>query len=186
MAANNAQLTEDKMVSLLKAGDARSFGELYDLYSGAIYSIIRKIIESEELAQDVLQDSFVKIWERRSAYDSSKGRIFTWMLNVARNTSIDALRNKHVKVASKIQNIEDNVSKINRQNSSSQSEDTIGMTEIIGSLTPEQRVIIELTYFQGFTQEEVSKELNIPLGTVKTRTRSALIQLRQTYKKGIS
>lgn len=178
--------TEDLMVALLTKGDTLAFGKLYDSYSGALFTIIKKIIEDETLAQDVLQDAFVKIWEKRSQYDNSKGRLFTWMLNVARNTAIDALRNKHIKYASKIQNLEDNVGKINRQASISSSEDLIGMNEMVESLNDDQRLIIDLSYFKGYTQEEVAKELDIPLGTVKTRTRSALQLLRGKFKKGIN
>lgn len=173
------------MVELLQIGDASSFAKLYDAYAGALYNIISKITLDNQLSEDVLQDAFVKIWEKRSTYSPEKGRIFTWMLNIARNTAIDAIRNKHVKVSSKIQNLEDNVHKVNEGNKSTIATDTIGMNDMISNLNPEQQKVIHLAYFEGYTQEEVADKLNIPIGTVKTRTRAALQLLRKTFNKGI-
>src|SRR3712207_4079549 len=82
-------MTEKELVRLLRQREKRGFTLLYDHYSSALYGIIRKIVRSEELAQDVLQDAFVKIWRGIDSYDASKGTLFTWILNVARNTAID-------------------------------------------------------------------------------------------------
>lgn len=177
--------TENTMVELLQKGDSSSFTKLYDAYSGALFNIISKITLDNQLSEDVLQESFVKIWEKRLTYSPDKGRIFTWMLNIARNTAIDAIRNKHVKASSKIQNIEDNVHKVNAGNKTTISTDTIGMNEMVSALNQDQQKIIQLAYFQGYTQEEVAEKLNIPIGTVKTRTRAALQLLRKTFNKGI-
>ncbi len=183
--ASRTSYTEEQLVSTLQSGRADQFGILYDSFSGALLGVIMKVVDNRDVAEDVLQESFVKIWQKRDTYDASKGRLFTWMLNICRNSAIDAARSKHVKVASKIRNIDDNVTSVNRKTSVSQNEDAIGVATIVDSLLPEQKVIMDLIYFNGFTQEEVSKELNIPLGTVKTRTRSALTKLRETFKQGI-
>ena len=100
------QYTEEQLVAILYEGKPEQFGVLYDYFSPALYGIVSKIIGNDEHAQDILQESFVKIWEKSRNYDSTKGRLFTWMLNIARNTAIDASRSKHVKVAAKIQNAE--------------------------------------------------------------------------------
>jgi RNA polymerase sigma-70 factor (ECF subfamily) len=183
---SNPRYSEEGFVAILLARDAASFAIIYDSFSAALYGVILKVVQNEELAGDVLQESFVKIWEKSASYDASKGRLFTWMLNIARNTAIDATRSKHVKVASKIRNIDDNVNMLNRQRNVSQHVESIGVQEIVAKLSPEQKIIIDMMYFQGFSQDEVSKELGIPLGTVKTRARAALIKLRETFNIQLS
>lgn len=181
MKSNKNILSEEQLVSGLSQGDTEVFSCLYDQYSGALFGIIKRIIDDNEIAADVLQDSFIKIWEKRSTYDSSKGRLFTWMLNITRNTSIDASRSKHVKAASKIRNLENNVGIVNKQYATTQLTDVIDMNHLVDKLPEEQKRVLELQYFKGYTQEEVAKHLDIPLGTVKTRTRNGLIALRQNY-----
>jgi RNA polymerase sigma-70 factor (ECF subfamily) len=170
------------MVSLLKQRDEAAFAVLYDNYSAAIFGVISRIITDEESARDLLQEVFVKIWKSSASYDASKGRLFTWMLNIARNTAIDATRSKQFKKNAQIRSIEDSVNTVNRQTRVITPTDHIGIKEVLTSLKEENRIIIEMLYFDGYTQEEVSKELNMPLGTVKTRSRAAIQQLRELLK----
>lgn len=79
------------LIAAVQQGDQQALAALYDAYSGALYGIILKVVEKEELAQEVLQDTFVKIWRSAGGYDASKGRPFTWMLNIARNAAIDPI-----------------------------------------------------------------------------------------------
>lgn len=167
----------------LKEKDARAFGYLYDHYSPAIYGVILRIINEEELAHDIMQDVFVKIWKSIQQYDATKGKLFTWMLNIARNTSIDTLRSKTYKFDRKIQELGNNVNSVDSNLSVSTKVDHLGLNKVLATLKTEQRTIIDLAYFKGYTQEEISKELDIPLGTVKTRIRNALIQLRGLLNK---
>lgn len=175
--------TELELVSLLKNRDDKAFGYLYDHYSGALYSIILQIVNNEELASDVLQEVFVNIWRKIESYDSTKGRLFTWMLNVARNASIDILRSKTYQNDRKNQPMdvmqEDDTfgSQITQVNI-----DNIGFRKLLKELKDEYRVLIELAYFKGHTHEEISEMEGIPLGTVKTRIRGALSQLRELLK----
>ncbi|MFN0031409.1 MAG: RNA polymerase sigma factor [Flavobacteriales bacterium] len=178
---NRVQPTETEFVQMLHSGNAEQFARVYDSYSMAIFGVIRRIITDREQAEDVLQDTFIKIWEKRELYDPSKGSIYTWMLNIARNTSIDFTRSKHFKAAAKIRNIDDNVGNVNRSTSSSTNTDVIGVSEVLRELPDEQRQIIDLMYFNGMSQDEISKEYNIPLGTVKTRTRSAMMKLKNIF-----
>ena len=162
---------------MLQQRSEKAFNYLYDNYSGALYGIIHSIIANTETANDILQDVFLNIWKKIESYDPSKGRLFTWMLNVARNAAIDKLRSKDFKDGLKNQPLSEIVD-ISVGTAINPNISDVGLRKVISRLKEEQRVLIDLSYFQGFTHEEIAKAMNIPLGTVKTRIRSALIQLR--------
>ena len=168
--------SEQELVALLKQQNEKAFSYLYDNYSAALYGIINSIVTDKETANDVLQNVFVNIWRKIGSYDASKGRLFTWMLNVARNASIDEIRSKGNKEKLKNQPFPENVDKTGAFTNP----DIIdtGLRKILTKLKGEQQVLIDMSYFKGFTHEEIAKALDIPLGTVKTRIRNALIQLR--------
>jgi len=173
---------EEELVGLLKNGDKAAFSYLYDHYSGALYSVIYKIIGKQELAEDVLQEVFVKIWNSFSSYDSTKGRLFTWMLNIARNHTIDTVRSKSYKKQSKIQNAENVVANVPNSRNETDKFDSLGLRKKVTLLKEDQRQVIDLSYFEGFTQEEISQQLGIPLGTVKTRMRAAILVLKKLLR----
>jgi RNA polymerase sigma factor (sigma-70 family) len=173
--------TEQELIAALQAGDEQAFSYLYDHYSGSLYSIILQIVKIPETANDVLQEVFINIWRKIATYDPVKGRLFTWMLNISRNASIDMLRSKSYQNNLKNQEITDNVYGTEPVNPNSM--DSIGLDRFLTKLRPEQRVLIELAYFKGYTQEEIAEIEDIPLGTVKTRIRNALIQLREYLNK---
>ncbi len=169
--------SEPELVALLQQHDQQAFTYLYDNYSGALFGIISQIISDSHTASDVLQEVFVNIWKKIETYDASKGRLFTWMLNIARNASIDKVRSRSYQNEQKNQSFPDNVHDIPGQ-PVKPAVDDYGLRKVLGRLKQEQRTLIELSYFQGYTHEEIAKIMEIPLGTVKTRIRSALIQLR--------
>ena len=171
---------ESELVSLLKQRQEPAFNYLYDHYSGSLYSVIVSIVPDRELANDLLQEVFVKIWRQIETYDNTKGRLFTWMLNVARNASIDAVRSKNFQQSQQNRELTENV--YDEGGSTETNTDKIGLRKIVQKLKEEYRVLILLSYFEGYTQDEISKILKIPLGTVKTRLRTALIQLKQVIK----
>jgi len=164
-------------VALLQQRNNQAFTYLYDNYSGALFGVISQIIANKEVANDVLQEVFINIWRKIETYDLSKGRLFTWMLNIARNASIDKIRSKSWQNDLKNQSMPEDVNTLENQ-SVRLNTDNVGIKKVLGKLKEEQRTLIELSYFQGYTHEEIAKGLNIPLGTVKTRIRSALLQLR--------
>jgi RNA polymerase sigma-70 factor (ECF subfamily) len=172
--------SEQELTEALKAKDDKAFSYLYDHYSGSLYSIIFQIVKSPEVANDILQEVFISIWRKIETYDATKGRLFTWMLNISRNASIDMLRSKNYQNSQKNQEITDNVYGLNQVNQTNI--DSIGLSKFLGKLRPEQRVLIELAYFKGYTHEEIADIEDIPLGTVKTRIRNALLQLREYLK----
>lgn len=173
--------SEEELVVLLKQQSQDAFNYLYKNYAGGLYGIIRKVITDEQTAQDVLQDVFVKVWNNIGQYNTEKGRIYTWMINIARNAAIDKLRSKGEIMKSKIHTGEDAVYNVQKGMKTEQSTDTIGLKEAVGGLKPEQQTIVSLAYFKGFTLDEIAKTLDIPLGTVKTRMRAAMQALRTYY-----
>ena len=140
------------------------------------------MLDDRGLAEDVLQEAFIKIWNNFPNYDNLKGRLFTWMMNITRNLTIDTIRSKGYKKQAKIQNSENNVSNISDKANTAESFDALGIRKHLTLLKNDQKLIIDLAYFGGLTQEEISKTLDIPLGTVKTRMRTAIIELRKVLK----
>jgi RNA polymerase sigma-70 factor (ECF subfamily) len=168
--------SEQELVALLQQRNEKAFGYLYDNYSGALYGIVNSIVTDKEVANDVLQNVFVNIWRKIESYDATKGRLFTWMLNIARNAAIDEVRSKGFRDSQKNQSLGENVDIPGAV--TGPVVDDVGLKKVLSKLKGELRVLVDMSYFQGFTHEEISKVLNIPLGTVKTRIRSALTQLR--------
>lgn len=171
--------SEEELVVLLQRKDQQAFAYLYDNYAAALNGVIYRMVEDRELSEDILQEAFVKIWNNFSSYDRAKGRLFTWMLNISRNLTIDTLRSKGYKKQSKISGDENSVSNFTSDSRSAERFDAMGLRKQLANLKPEQRSIIDLAYFNGYTQDEISKEMGIPLGTVKTRMRAAIIELRK-------
>lgn len=175
--------SEEELVLLLKQQSRDAFTYLYNNYSAVLYGVIRKVVYDEQTAQDVLQEVFVKIWNNIDRFDAAKGRIYTWMINIARNAAIDKLRSKGEIMKGKIQTGEDVVYNVQEQLNTEQQTDTIGLRKLVAELKPEYQAIVNLAYFKGFTLDEISKTLEIPLGTVKTRMRAAMQLLRQNFVK---
>jgi RNA polymerase sigma-70 factor (ECF subfamily) len=165
---------ENQLVASLRQKDDQAFSYLYDHYSGALYGVIRQIVADAELSNDVLQETFVNIWRRMDSYDENKGRLFTWMLNIARNAAIDKTRSKGFQQGLKQLPLDGDLV----QPSVKPGIDDLGLKKLIYKLKDEHRLLIDLSYFQGYTHEQIAQALHIPLGTVKTRIRSALTQLR--------
>lgn len=178
----NTTIAEEELVADLKKGSESAMTILYENYSAALYGIILRVVVSEEAAEDVLQETFVKIWKNIEKYDRTKGRLFTWLVNIARNCAIDSTRVKDYKTKSQIRSIDNSVRSVNRQHKVYQKPDHIGLKDIIEKMKPEYKILIDKLYFEGYTQEEAAEELNIPLGTVKTRIRAAMNVLREILK----
>ena len=168
--------SEQELVVLLNQQDNDAFNYLYDHYSGALFTIINQIVPDKDTASDVLQEVFVNIWRKIDTYDETKGRLFTWMLNIARNAAIDKVRSKGYRDNQRTQPIAEGESGLAM--SSNPMVNDVGLKKVLTTLNEEYRKLIDLSYFQGFTHEEIAKMMGIPLGTVKTRIRTAISQLR--------
>lgn len=169
---------EKEIVAHLENEDRRAIDLAYKNYGKALYGIILRVVKSSEIAEEVLQDVFVKIWVNAKSYNKSKGRLFTWMSNIARNAAIDSIRTARSKREQKTSSIENSVHDNIGGKAEMQIKD-FGLRKVIDSLDEKHRLLIDLTYFQGYSQREIEKELGIPLGTIKSRLRLAINQLRE-------
>jgi RNA polymerase sigma-70 factor (ECF subfamily) len=166
---------EKEFVEHLLSRDHRRFGLVFDRFSKSLLGILYQMVKDEEQAQDLLQEVFLKIWNNASSYDPKKSRLFTWMLNIARNTAIDHIRSKQSRIGKNISSIEQaQVHKIALQ------PEYIGLKKIVAELKEDQREIIDLAFFEGYSHTEIAEKLNLPLGTVKTRCRNAIRELRKS------
>ena len=169
---------DNTLIQQLKNKDERALSLLYDKYSGAIYSVILKMIRDEGKAQNLLQDTFITVWDKAESYDTNKGRFYTWVYRIAKNKTLNVLRKTDLLIQTDDFSVYDN------------KEDVISINpeylEIKGALTTleqHHKEAIELVYFKGFTHKEAHKEMDVPLGTFKSYVRQALKQLRETYAK---
>ncbi|MFB0498624.1 RNA polymerase sigma factor (sigma-70 family) [Mucilaginibacter sp. OAE612] len=174
-------MSEEELVLSLRHREKIAVEALYDMYSASLFGVISRIINDTTIAEDVLQETFVKIWHSFSSYSTEKGRLFTWMVNIARNLAIDKTRSKDFKNQNKNQDIENNVTFIDEQRNTVYKPELMGVKNLVQTLKPEQRLIIELVYFKGYTHVEAAEELGIPLGTIKTRLRMAIQELRKHF-----
>lgn len=169
---------EKEIVNLLEQGNKRAITLLYDNYADALYGVIKKVITDDEIAQDVLQESFIKIWRYAKKYDSSKAKLFTWLYRIAYNTSIDKIRSLKNKTGKEVQIENSTVYKIT---SNGLNEDVLDIKKHLKSLDEKYQIVINALFFEGMTQQEASDELNIPLGTIKSRLKIGLRELKKIY-----
>lgn len=145
--------------------------------------MIVRILKNDDVAEEVLQDVFLKIWDRIENYDSGKGKLFTWMVNIARNQAIDKSRSREISKQKKTSGSETLVNKVDNLEFTELKIEGIGVKEMLKSLPKEQLFVVEHLYFKGYTQSELAKDYDIPLGTIKTRLRMAMQHLRNSLEK---
>lgn len=172
---------EDELVNGLCSGSEQQFGLLYKRYAPALLGIISKIVKSEVAAEDVLQETFVKIWRSMSGFDPSRGRLFTWMASTARHAAIDHLRSRAQINSDKNTDIEEFTYELENRLRINPNPDTIGVKQLTFNLQPCEKELLDLIYFEGYTHSEAAEKLDIPLGTVKTRIRRAVSSMRQYF-----
>lgn len=172
-------MTQEELIPLIIKKDERAFTIMYDMYSKSLFSVISNLIKETE---DVLQEVFIKIWKNIDTYNDGKGRFYTWILNIARNTAIDKLRSKGYNNSQKNLSSDNFVHLLDDSNKLINRIDTIGIQEFVKKLKPKCIQIIELLFFKGYTQQEASEALEIPLGTIKTQNRNCINDLRNYLK----
>ena len=173
--------TEADLIDALKKHDNEAYVYLYNNYKGALFTVIQQIIPDKENAGDVLQEVFITAWRNIDKYDASKGRLFTWLFNVTRNCAINTTRSKNYKTQLKNDSLDNYVTYVDEKENHILPINQIGLRKQVHQLKIDYKNVLELSYFNGFTHEEIAKILNIPTGTVKTRLRNALIELRKQF-----
>ena len=158
--------------------DPAAVSQLYDLQSGYLYAIILRIVGDESDAESVLQEVFLKVWERADSYNAELLPPSVWLTRIARNLAIDRLCSKSPKAGSREDDIESGQQNARADNPPIHSEEQREVAEAMMELPLEQRSLIEHAYFEGYTQSELAEHFELPLGTVKTRIRSGMIMLR--------
>jgi RNA polymerase sigma-70 factor (ECF subfamily) len=162
------QDAEKELVRRLYARDEAAMGLFYKNYGKALYYTIWRIVRQDELAEDILQECMVKFWLAFPKYDASRGRLFTWALNIARNLAIDHLRDQRYRDAQRTYSLTEEVVP-HRPAPATFRPEHIGVRDWLQLLGPSDRQLLDLLYLKGYTQVEAAQELHLPLGTVKSR-----------------
>lgn len=181
--SNYLLMTLESLVENFKNKDVLAFEKLYAMYADNICGVINTIVKNEERAQEICQDVFVKIWNNSDSYNASKGRFFTWILNIARNAAIDEIRSKSYKNEKRNLSADYFVGILEQDEEEDIHPNTRGLKKLVKNLKEKCIQLIELLYFRGYTQKEAAEELQIPVGTVKTRNRSCISQLRENMEQ---
>ncbi|TXE10001.1 sigma-70 family RNA polymerase sigma factor [Seonamhaeicola algicola] len=169
----------ETLVKNFQNKDEQAFEALYNMYSQSIHGVVFNILKNDDLADEITQDVFIKAWDKAHTYNSSKGRFFTWILNIARNAAIDKTRSKNFKKNKQNLNADFFVNIIEASDNLDNKTDAIGIKTFVSKLADNCKKLINLLYFKGYTQNEASETLNMPIGTIKTRNRNCIKALRE-------
>lgn len=181
----DAAVTSDSQIlSAMASGQVNALSLLYDRYARLVYSIAYRILENPEEAEEITQDIFLTLW-RRNTYNASRGSLSQFLTTMTRSRAIDKLRSKgaRLRVVQRLQGI------IHTENraptpleQASIGERAQRIREALAQLSDSEREVLEIAYYEGLSQSEIAQQLNIPLGTVKSRSRQGLLKLRQTLQ----
>lgn len=170
--------TEQNIINLLQQQDKQAINLLYKHYANSLYGVILKVVQNEAIAQDALQETFVKVWKNSSKYNPEKAKLFTWLFRIAKNTAIDKLRSYNKRFHKEIQI---NTTNVYMLPTACFNQEVMDIQQHVNSLKDKYKVVINALYFEGLTQQEASEALQIPLGTVKSRVKIALRELKKIY-----
>jgi RNA polymerase sigma-70 factor (ECF subfamily) len=166
------------LLALVQRGDENAMASLFDRYSKIVYSVALRVLRDPASAEDVLQEVFMQIWRNPNGFIATRGSLGGWLAVVARNRSIDALRRKRPSEQVDDMALASNYNLADEAERNSLMEKARG---VIRLLPMEQRKTLEMAFFDGLTHSEIAEMTGDPLGTVKTRIRSALISLRKAF-----
>jgi RNA polymerase sigma-70 factor (ECF subfamily) len=174
-------LADEELMQLVRAGDAQAFEIVFDRHSGAAFSLAYRMCGRQAMAEDIVQEAFVSLWRSGARYDATRGSVRTWVLSVVRNRTIDAFRRESAKgsrdvseegIAERMAAPELTDAEVERRDEARQ------VRKALVELPPDQRQVIELAYFGGFTHSQIADMLELPSGTVKGRMRLGLTKMR--------
>ncbi|HLY26340.1 MAG TPA: sigma-70 family RNA polymerase sigma factor [Aggregatilineales bacterium] len=170
----------------ISAQDQQAFGALYDTYGKAIYSLAYRILQEPSLAEEVTQDTLLKVWQRRATWDPNKGSLKNWLLAITHFTAVDRLRAERRQPTLYPDSIEEVEDRLPAANGDSAWQDGIALRIILAQLPDEQASLIELAFFRGMSHSQIADATRIPLGTIKTRLRTALHRLRELWSESVN
>lgn len=166
------------LVTQFKQKDEKAFQSLYEMYSESMLGVVFNIVKDNTIAEEVVQDVFIKAWNNADSYSEKKGRFFTWILNIARNAAIDKIRSKSYKKANQNLNADFFVDIIESNDNLDRNTDAIGIRKFVSQMGEKCKKLIDLLYLRGYTQKEASETLEMPIGTIKTNNRNCIKELR--------
>jgi RNA polymerase sigma-70 factor (ECF subfamily) len=169
--------SDEGLIRRILSGDEVALGVLYDRYGGRVYSVAKRILQDDGAAEEILQDIFHQLWRNAASFDSARGALGSWLLVMARNRSIDRLRRRGPAATEEVAATLHGPG-LDIENAVAANEMTERVREALRALPEAQREAMELAYFEGLTQSEIAKRTGDPLGTVKTRLRTALASLK--------
>jgi RNA polymerase sigma-70 factor, ECF subfamily len=182
-------LADEEVMQLVQKGDPRAFELLYDRHGGASFSLAYRMVGKQAAAEDVVQEAFLSIWRSRLRYDKTRGSVRTWVLGIVHNRAVDGLRRSTVQDRGRetLDVVEERHEARERTDVEvARREEARSVRGALNTLPDEQRQTIELAYFGGFTQNEIAKLLEEPLGTVKGRMRLGLEKMRRQLVEGVA
>jgi RNA polymerase sigma-70 factor, ECF subfamily len=171
-----------ELIQRIKGRDQRALMELYQAYSSLVYGLALRVLHNPALAEEVTQDVFLKVWQQPERWNPALGQFTSWLLTITRNAAIDRLRKERHTRTHQVERVEQ-LAETGLVDDGLWYDGQV-LAELLTQLPPEQRLLIELAFFQGYTHSELSNKLRLPLGTVKTRLRSGLQKLRLLWEKG--
>lgn len=180
------RLSEDQLVESLKNMDKGAMSSLYRMYSDSLYKVISTIVHIEEVAQDLLQETFIKIWKSFSQYDPGKGRLYTWMARMARNISIDYLRSVNHRNYTANEDLSEHTDQIDQTLQFSFNPELIGVKDMTNLLNEDQKAALDLVYFKGYTHVQAAEDLGITVGILRSRLQASISELRRVYRRDLN
>ncbi|WP_088125076.1 RNA polymerase sigma factor [Roseivirga misakiensis] len=168
---------EDKIAYLLADKDKQAVSLVFEHYGSLLLNIINRVVQDDAMSEDVLQTVLLKIWENGINFDASKGTLFTWLARISRNAAIDKTRTKDFRLTQESKQTPEVVNMAEEVLVEDEAE-KIYLKQLISSLPADHQQLINMSFFEGYTHKEICEQLKIPLGTVKTRIRLAIKQLR--------
>ena len=179
--ASRSQPDLNLLILRVAAGDQLAMTSLYDTSSRVLYGLLLRILNEHAVAEEVLLDVYVQVWRQAGSYDEVRGSPMAWMLTIARSRAIDRLRSgrQELLLRDSFEGLEENArSEIDVEESAAIAEVQVRVRDALETLPAEQREVIELAYYGGFSHSEIALQLEQPLGTVKTRIRLGITKLR--------
>ena len=183
---DKSEETKAKELELIKQiakKDHKALSELYDLYRSFLFGLIIKIVKKREESEEVLQEVFVQVWDKANTFDYQKGNVYVWLVTLTRNKAIDKIRSKSYRNSNLNSDIEDysmylEAESVNGLSYTLHNERSKFLQDALNQIPAEQRELLELAYFKGYSQSDLAEKLELPLGTVKTRMRSGMKKLQ--------